>query len=225
MINQRLLACAAYLHGTFLCDVGTDHALLPVYAVQNRLAEKALACDIREGPLRAAEQNITKAGLSDYIHMILSDGLQNVPPVGITDIVIAGMGGETIMHILETAPFSLEKINLIFQPMTKAELLRKWLYEHGFEIRNETCIPDKKFLYAVMQVQFTGNIIIPDGKDIYFGKMNLYDENALAYAKNEFVRLSRIRMQSYLREGKNPPLELNAVIDSMADALKEYDKI
>ncbi|MBR1530319.1 MAG: SAM-dependent methyltransferase [Oscillospiraceae bacterium] len=224
MLNQRLLACAGFVQGNFICDVGTDHALLPVYLVKNQIVQQALACDIRKGPLQAAESNINRAGLADKIRMILSDGLLNVPPEGVTDIIIAGMGGETIIHILETCPFSLEKINLIFQPMTKAELLRKWLYENGFAIRKEICIPDKKFLYAVMQVRFTGNVIIPDGKEIYFGKMNLSDENGLAYAKNQVAQLIRIRMERYFREGKNPPSELNDSINSMLIAIKEYDK-
>jgi len=224
MLNQRLLACADFVQGNFICDVGTDHALLPVYLVQKQIAEKALACDIRQGPLQAAEKNISQAGLTDKIRMILSDGLLSVPPEGITDIIIAGMGGETIIHILENCPFSLEKINFIFQPMTKAELLRKWLFENGFAIQNEICVPDKKFLYAVMQVRFTGNVIIPDGKNMYFGKMNLSDENGLAYAKNQAAHLIRIRMERYFREGKNPPSELNDSINSMLTAIKEYDK-
>ncbi len=191
MLNPRLLACAGLVQGNFICDVGTDHALLPVYLVQNQIAEKALACDIREGPLCSAEKNIQKNMLSDKIRMVLSDGLISVPPEGITDIIIAGMGGETMIHILETCPFSLEKINLIFQPMTRAELLRKWLFENGFEIRKEICIPDKNFLYAVMQVQYSGNRKNPEAGEIYFGQMDLQETAGKAYAEHVLVQLRK----------------------------------
>ena len=67
MLNSRLLACANFVQGNFICDVGTDHAFLPIYLVQNRIAERAVASDVRKGPLQAAEQNILKAGLSDKL--------------------------------------------------------------------------------------------------------------------------------------------------------------
>ncbi|MBE6877001.1 MAG: SAM-dependent methyltransferase [Ruminococcus sp.] len=212
MLNQRLLACAGYVQGNFICDVGTDHALLPVYLIQNQIAEKIIASDVREGPLQSAERTITRAGLQDKIQMILSDGLQNVPPDGLTDIIIAGMGGETIIHILETCPFSLEKINLIFQPMTKAELLRKWLYQNGFEIQSETCVPDKKFLYAVMQVRYSGNHRQPDAEEIYFGKMNLQTPDGRAYAERALHQLRKANFQ------QNP--EVSGIITKLEELLK-----
>ena len=212
MLNSRLLACAGYVQGNFICDVGTDHAFLPIYLVQNGIAEKAVAGDIRKGPLQSAVQNITKAGLQDKIRTVLSDGLQNVPPDGLTDIIIAGMGGETIIHILETCPFSLKNSNLIFQPMTKAELLRKWLYEHGFEIQDETCVPDKKFLYAVMQVQYSGICRTPDAPEIYFGKMNLKHPDCRAYAAHAVSQLKKANFQA------NP--ELSGIISKLEEILQ-----
>lgn len=191
MLNQRLLACAEYVQGNTICDVGTDHAQLPIYFIQNRIVQKAIACDIREGPLQAAERNITQAGLKEHIQIILSDGLENIPGDDLTDIVIAGMGGETIIHILETSPFSLEKINLILQPMSKAELLRKWLYQNAFAIQKEVCIPDKQFLYPVMQAGYTGMQREPEVEEIYFGRMNLQLSESQAYAQRVIAQLRK----------------------------------
>ena len=192
MLNARLLACANFVQGNFICDVGTDHAFLPIYLVQNQIVEKAIASDIRKGPLQAAEQNILRAGLSDKIQTILSDGLEHVPPENLTAISIAGMGGETIIHILENCPFSLKNINLILQPMTKAELLREWLYQNGFEIQKEICIPDKKFLYAVMQVSYTEIRRVPEIQEIYFGKMDLQNSDCHAYAEHMILHLKKM---------------------------------
>ncbi len=186
MLNPRLLACAAYVSGTMVCDVGTDHALLAVHLIEQGIAKRVIASDIGEGPLAAADRTIRKHGLSAKIQTILSDGLVNVPPEGLTDIIIAGMGGETMVHILETCPFSLEGMNLILQPMSKADLLRKWLYEHGFAIESETCVKDGKFLYAVMKVQYTGIVEEPNWALIRLGRMDLTDENCRAYAERQY---------------------------------------
>ena len=191
MIDERLLKCAAFVQGHSVCDVGTDHAQLPIYLVSTRRVTSAIACDIREMPLESAKQNIRKAQLSDKIQTILSDGLQNIPDESLTDIVIAGMGGETMIHILETCPWSLAHKNLILQPMTKHDVLRKWLLENGFAIRKEACVPDKQFLYTVMQVQFTGVSGSPNPADIYFGKMDLSDKTGLAYAERVLSRLRK----------------------------------
>ena len=225
MLNSRLLACANFVQGNFICDVGTDHAFLPIYLVQNRIAEKAIASDVRKGPLQAAEQNILKAGLSDKIQTILSDGLQNVPSEGLTDISIAGMGGETIIHILENCPFSLKNINLILQPMTKAELLREWLYQNGFEIQKEICIPDKKFLYAVMQVSYTEIRRVPEIQEIYFGKMDLTNKNAYAYAEHQLCQLMKRKAGIFHGESVAVPPELNDTIKTMAKILGKYDSM
>ncbi|MBR6874655.1 MAG: SAM-dependent methyltransferase, partial [Ruminococcus sp.] len=103
MNDNRLLACARLVRGSRAADVGTDHGYLPMYLVQNGICESALACDINEKPLASARENIEKAGLSDKIGVYLSDGLGSVPCEGITDVIVAGMGGELIADIISRA--------------------------------------------------------------------------------------------------------------------------
>ena len=75
--------------------------------------------------------------MSEKTKLIISDGLNNIPETEpITDIVIAGMGGETIIKILENCPLGLRNRNFILQPMTKADLLRKNLYLLGFRLES-----------------------------------------------------------------------------------------
>ncbi|MDE6004181.1 MAG: class I SAM-dependent methyltransferase [Oscillospiraceae bacterium] len=203
LINSRLLACVNFIQGDFLCDVGTDHALLPVYAIQKNIIKQAIACDIGKLPLESAKKTVLKYQLADKINLILSDGLQNINNNKITDIVIAGMGGETIIHVLkETCAFSLANKNLILQPMTKAELLRAWLYQNGYEIQQETCIPDGKFLYAILNITYSGISKNPNAREIYFGKMNLSNKNGLAYANRQYQKLCKAK-QGRLSAGQN----------------------
>ena len=92
-LSPRLLACARLVSGAgCCCDVGTDHAYLPVYLLQQGICTSVIASDIGEGPLQYARQTAARWGLSDRIRILLSDGLQQIPDAGITDVVIAGMG-------------------------------------------------------------------------------------------------------------------------------------
>ena len=194
MLNTRLLACAGYIdRGAHVCDVGCDHAQLAVYLLENGIAENVIASDIGEGPLAAAQRTIKSHGLSGKIRTILSDGLENIPPDGLTHIVIAGMGGETMIHILERCPFALTHVTLILQPMTKARELRKWLYTAGFDIDAETAVQDERYLYAVMRAKFTGTVLQPDTVQSCLGAMDLSDENCMAYAERVYVQLCKAR--------------------------------
>lgn len=193
IINNRLLACIDLIQGDFLCDVGTDHGLLPVYAIQKQIVRQAIACDIGKQPLDSARSTVEKYHLCDQIQLVLSDGLQKISGEKLTDIVVAGMGGETILHILETCPFSTEQKHFILQPMTKAELLRAWLYANGYKIQKEICVPDGKFLYAVLSVVYSGIRKNPSAGEIYFGKMDLHTQNGYAYAERQYQRLCKTR--------------------------------
>ena len=57
--------------------------------IKENMCKKALACDVAPMPLKSAEEHINREGLSDRIKTVLSDGLDNVPPEGITDVVMA----------------------------------------------------------------------------------------------------------------------------------------
>ncbi len=216
MLNPRLQACADYVrHGAHICDVGTDHARLPVYLMEQGIVSSAIAADIGEGPLAAAQRTIAAKGMTGSICTILSDGLQRVPKDGLTDIVIAGMGGETMIHILKNCPWSFEGMRLILQPMTKADVLREWLYFNGFTIERETCAREERFLYAVMQVSYTGESRVPDSVTKRIGRMDLHNPDCLAYARRQYETVCMSR-DGRIAAGKSP-----APFDETAQALEK----
>ncbi len=152
-MDSRLLTCARLCTGDVICDVGTDHGYLPCYMIENGLCRKAYACDIAQGPLNSAIAHIKERCLSDKITSVLSDGLDSVERSDITDVVIAGMGGELIADIISRCVWLKDGINLVLQPMTKPEVLRKWLYENGFCVTRELACVSGRFVYSVMQVR------------------------------------------------------------------------
>ena len=133
-----------------VADIGTDHALLPVYMIQSGLCRSAYACDLNEGPLQRARQAIEKAEVGSLISCVKSDGLHSVPE-DYDVLVIAGMGGDLISRILwEHPPVCAER--MILQPMTKPEVLRRFLFRHGYSIEREQAVTEGEKRYVVMTV-------------------------------------------------------------------------
>ncbi len=151
MLDNRLKMCADMISGKgTVCDVGTDHALLAAELIMSGKCKKVIASDIKEGPLEAAGRTVKKYSISDKVDLVLSDGLENVCLDDVSDIVIAGMGGETIVKILENRAYALDGIRLILQPMSKPEILRKWLYDNNFQAITERAVVDGDKLYSVI---------------------------------------------------------------------------
>ena len=159
-LDKRLGTAAALVrHGARVADIGTDHAYLPVYLVQTGVCPSAIASDIGKGPLEAARHTVTAAGLTDTISLRLGDGLAGIAPDEVDDIVIAGMGGETIAAILQAAPWVKNPtLRLILQPMTRAEDLRRFLLTNGFSVLQERLIQDSRHLYPVLAAVYTGEV-------------------------------------------------------------------
>lgn len=150
--NRLKTAADMCRRGGIVCDVGTDHALLACYLAENG-AREVIASDIKDGPLLAARRTIEQTGARN-VRTVKSNGLERIDYAD--DVVIAGMGGELIAEIIGGCRFLSEDTRFILQPMTKAELLRRWLYENGFEICEERSAFDGGRAYVIMLVRFTG---------------------------------------------------------------------
>ena len=67
------------------------------------------------------------------MQFLLSDGLQSIPPDAAGTIVMAGMGGDLMVRILEAAPWVCDaRYTLILQPQSAGQALRQYLAGHGF---------------------------------------------------------------------------------------------
>ena len=151
-LTPRLLSVAHLVPlGARLADVGTDHAYLPAYLLQQGIIDAALATDLRPGPLERARQTAERCGLMDRISFRLCDGLSGIAPEETDTVVIAGMGGETIAAILAAAPWLRRgACRLILQPMSAQDDLRRWLNENGFQIIQEVLSREGDKLYLAL---------------------------------------------------------------------------
>lgn len=146
-LTPRLRAVADLVPaGARLVDVGTDHAYLPAYLLTRDRIPSAIATDIRPGPLGRARMTAERYALEDRLTLRLCDGLAGVRAHEVDAVVVAGMGGETILSILEAAPWCFGKV-CILQPMSAAEVLRAGLERLGAAIARETLSREGDTLY------------------------------------------------------------------------------
>ena len=154
-LSNRLLACCRFVcPGDRVADVGCDHGYLSIYLLKNGIASSVIASDVNEKPLHSAVINARKFGIQEHISFFLSDGVRNIPR-DFDCMVCAGMGADTMISILEAAPWLRDpRYHLILQCQSKRPELRKYLAAAGFSISRETLARDGKFIYPVMEVRF-----------------------------------------------------------------------
>lgn len=154
-LSNRLLTCCSFVRpGDRVADVGCDHGYLGIHLLQRGLAASVIESDIAQGPLDSARRNAAKFGTTHRTTFCLSDGVQSIPR-DFDTLVCAGMGGDTMISILEAAPWLKHgDYRLILQCQSKRPELRKYLSDQGYAIRRETLARDDKFIYPVMEVVY-----------------------------------------------------------------------
>ncbi|MCD7822553.1 MAG: class I SAM-dependent methyltransferase [Oscillospiraceae bacterium] len=204
--------------GRVVADIGTDHAWLPIYLVSSRRCDRAYACDIAEGPLSFAKKNIAAAGLENRIETVLSDGLTKLSDDSISDIVIAGMGGEMIRDILANDKDKAERANLILQPNTRSWELIDWLSRNGFEISEQKAVADGKFTYPVINAKYSGEVKILAQAECLASGLDLGEEISREYLAAQVKRLRDAA--NGMKKALNPDIDEVSELESTADELE-----
>lgn len=213
-LGPRLALCAELIReGRLLCDVGTDHAYLPIWLIKSGRIPRATASDVNPGPLRAAAGNAKRYHVEDRLALRLSDGLREIAPEEAEDIVIAGMGGELILRIIAETPWLRDpERRLVLQPMSSVQELRVGLKELGFEVIEEQAVEDSGKVYTAFSAGYIGKTPETDGVYPYLGKLAPGTAAAEKYAE-KVLRSLQGRLEGALRgRGTDPPEELRAVM-------------
>ena len=160
-ISERLRTAAGLIgEGERLADVGTDHGYVPIYLVERKRIPSAIAMDIRTGPLERAREHIRMYGMEDYIQTRLSDGVAALKPGEADTILIAGMGGGLVIHILESGRVICEQAHgLVLQPQSELPKVRRFLMENGYVTEREEMVMEDGKYYPMMRVHFDLSLI------------------------------------------------------------------
>ena len=228
-ISERLRTAAGLIgEGERLADVGTDHGYVPIYLVERKHIPSAIAMDIRTGPLERAREHIRMYGMEDYIQTRLSDGVAALKPDEVDTILVAGMGGGLVMHILESGRAICEQAHgLVLQPQSELPKVRRFLMENGYVTEREEMVMEEGKYYPMMKA-------VPGESEAYqpweyeYGKLLLKEKHPVLkeYLKRE-TRLQKQILQQIQAKGSAFSREREAQIRQnqylTEEAFKAYE--
>lgn len=221
-LSNRLLTVASLVtEGNVLADVGTDHGYIPIYLLQKGQIPKAIAMDINAGPLERAKEHVAQFGLGDYIETRLSDGVDALVPGEADSVLIAGMGGGLVLHILSDGEAVCKQAKeLILQPQSELERVRAYLWMNGYVIFEEDMVLEDEKFYPMMRVQYQGVLDVESAENELFCR---YGRGLLEMAHPVLLQYLEREKKVYTDIKKN--LENTKLSDKTKERLLEVEEI
>lgn len=219
MLSKRLQAIADMVSDNkIVADVGSDHGYIPIELIKTQKCPKAFAMDINKGPIDRAIENATLNKVDDKITFLLSDGMEKLNPNDCESVIIAGMGGDLILKILQESKINDTVDEFIVSPHTKQWLVREYFINNGFKIVNEQMLMDAGKYYQIIKAIRKTNDEVYQQTDLMYGKILLdkKDSTLKKYLEKELSKYKKIAENKNVRE----ILEKITLIES---ALKRYN--
>lgn len=203
-----------------LADIGCDHAYVAIEAVRRGRAARALACDVRKGPLQQAAEHILCAGLAGKIETRLSDGLEQVAPGEADTVVVAGMGGPLMERILQGRLGDFA--HFVLSPQSEIPHFRRFLLAEGMQIDEETMLIDEGKYYVILNVSKRADATSSDSmyvteEDFLYGGRLLH---RLDPVLKSFLEKEKTRYEGILRQTDS--LEIRTAYQHCMNALEAY---
>lgn len=203
-----------------LADIGCDHAYVAIEAVRRGRAARALACDVRKGPLQQAAEHILCAGLAGKIETRLSDGLEKVAPGEADTVVVAGMGGPLMERILQGR--LRDFAHFVLSPQSEIPHFRRFLLTEGMQIDEETMLIDEGKYYVILNVSKRADATSSDSmyvteEDFLYGGRLLH---RLDPVLKSFLEKEKTRYEGILRQTDS--LEVRTAYQHCMNALEAY---
>jgi len=218
-LSPRLQLIADFIEkGAAVADIGTDHGLLPVYLALNNRVSRITASDISEGSLRSAVKNAGLYGVNDQISFVRAPGLTGISENDADTIVVAGVGGETIIEILSGVPWLKHPdIRCVLQPQSKLGELCRWLDNNGYTICDAKLTLDRGRYYCVLLVAWDSGSNCETA--LYSLLVKNRDPLMEGFLAEQLTKIERI-LHSIKLSGRPVPAELNDMLSNLT-SLKE----
>ena len=180
-LGERLQTVAAMVPPCHtMADIGTDHGYVPAYLALSGQCHRVIASDIAKGPCQAAEETRDRYHLHNKMEIRTAPGLKGLRTGEAEAVVIAGMGGATMIRILEESPEVAATVpTFVLQPMNAADLLRQWLTHHGYRIAEEALCKENDHIYAILKAVHTEGTQASTPLEAELGPYILEDKPAL----------------------------------------------
>ncbi|UQS83549.1 tRNA (adenine(22)-N(1))-methyltransferase [Bombilactobacillus thymidiniphilus] len=203
-LSRRLQAIADLVTGVdSMIDVGSDHAFVPIYLVQQQKVQTAIASEVSSGPLNISKKDIHQEHLDSQIKTRLGDGLTALKTDDQVDLaVVAGMGGQLITDILKKGQVQLQTIDqLVLEPNNDEACVRKWLTTHQYQITQEKIILEGKHIYEIIAAKRGRNEQLTN-EQLIFGPKLMLEKNAVFMQKWQWQLTRNQQMLQQLQQAK-----------------------
>lgn len=201
MISKRLNKISSHIKGKRMADIGTDHGLVPIFLIENKIVDYAIAADISKPSLQKAIDLAKEKNIE--LDARLGNGLEVLNPEdGIETVVIAGMGGVLIGEILSASEIS-KNVRLILQPMQGAKELRKYLFENGYEIIDEDVVYEDDRYFEIIIAEYDGKIReVQNEIELKIPIQALRKNQEEAFLFVEYLKDANLSIMKGLKQGK-----------------------
>lgn len=229
-LSKRMQAVANMVEGRRVADIGCDHAFVSIYLIQSGRADKIIALDVKEGPINIARENVRMYGLSDSIDVRLSNGFCALEENEADCAVIAGMGGQLMVDIIrEGKNHTNNKIMLVLQPQSENHMVRKYLFEIGYEIVCENMLIEDNKYYTIMKAVPSENSITGYKlAELTYGRQLLISKNEvlkryLLHSKKKNIKIMEKLSRVHTESSNVRVTELNHENEVIQEALNYYN--
>ena len=197
MLSKRLSIIYSFIdEGSSVVDVGCDHGYLLIELAKNNKSTNLLGVENKLGPFSTLKKNIKLNNLDDKINISLSDGISNVDS-SFDTLVIAGMGSDNIMGIIERNKDKLSLFNtIIIDSHTETEKIRRYFVKKYYKISNEKIIKDNKIVYEI--IKFVKGKTNYSDLEFKYGPIILNNKN-----DEEFKEIYKERVQYLTKKLEN----------------------
>lgn len=202
-ISLRLETVASFVEeGARVADIGSDHATIPIYLLDNGTISFAEAVENKKGPYERMRKALIDSGYISKVYTSLSDGIEDLRD-DIDTLVVAGMGARLIIRILTSHKEKLGNINtIIIDAHNEREILFEPLRALGFDLEANSFIEEENVFYDVMKWVKREKEEPYSPQEMEFGPLNLINkpEKWTKYWNKEVERLKRVLNENTLPE-------------------------
>lgn len=199
-LSKRLKAIYEMVPFAVTADIGSDHGKLMIALFNDARIPKGYAVENKKGPYNRLVKALTEAKIIDEVVPLFSDGITDLP-TSVSTIVLAGMGGDTILKILNDHPEKLKLVQtIIIDAHTSTPKLRKEISDMGFVIADERIVEEDNIYYEIIKF-IRSDVAYYNEKDIEFGPILRKEQSATFKQKYE----ARIKEIEYLLNNKSLP--------------------
>ena len=203
-----------------IIDVGTDHGLVPLYLAKNKISSDITATDI-SGPSLQKLIDRLDDDLSKIIKTKVTDGFVGLEKEENQVAIIAGMGANTIIEIIEgSLDFAKNLDYLVLASNINTYELRHYLNDHGFYIEKDFLSYEKGKYYDIMKV-YHGKSQQLEFEEYYYGLSDIENKSELLKEK---ISIDKEKNLGFLGEIKEKSDDKKA-IERIEEKLKAIRKV